>query len=155
MTRANCLSVGLSSEAIARRLKSGVLIRVYRDVYRFAAAPASWHQTVLAPCLRKCGFVWAFRRTAGAFWQLDGCEDRIVEVLATCRLEFVDSVQMQRVAYMPKRHVTVVSNIPVTMVHRTLADLGSVASPHAVEMALECALRRRITSVDPAVAHDR
>jgi very-short-patch-repair endonuclease len=67
--------------------------------------------------------------------------------VTTRKLRRLDEVLIHQVNEMPSRQVTVVSNIPVTTVHRTLADLGSVASPQAVEMALECALRRRVTSV--------
>jgi very-short-patch-repair endonuclease len=49
---------------------------------------------------------------------------------------------------MAPRHVTVVRGIPVTTVHRTLTDLGSVVDPNTVEMALESALRRKITTID-------
>jgi hypothetical protein len=48
----------------------------------------------------------------------------------------------------PPSDVCIVRKIPVTTVHRTLIDLGAVVPPDAVELALECALRRKITSVD-------
>lgn len=49
---------------------------------------------------------------------------------------------------MAPRHVTVVNNVPITTVHRTICDLGSAVDPDAVETAIDCALRRKITTVD-------
>ena len=49
---------------------------------------------------------------------------------------------------MPRRHVTTLGGISPTTVHRTLADLGFVADPDTVEMALESALRRKLTTID-------
>jgi hypothetical protein len=49
---------------------------------------------------------------------------------------------------MPANNITSVLAIAVTTVHRTLIDLGAVMHRDAVEVALECALRRRITSID-------
>lgn len=68
--------------------------------------------------------------------------------MTTCNLKRLDEVIVHYVKQMPPRHVTVVSNIPITTVHRTLCDLGSVVAPDVVEVALECALRRKITTVD-------
>jgi very-short-patch-repair endonuclease len=148
ITREYLLSIGVSSSAICRKLKSGELRAVYRTVYRVAAAPRTWSQSILAPCLRKPGNVWVFGRTAGAFWELDGCDRAVIEVATVSCLRNIDDVLIHRVAAMPSRDVAFVSNIPVTTVHRTLIDLGGLVDPESVEMALECALRRRITSID-------
>jgi hypothetical protein len=142
VTRAEALAAGLSREQIARRLRNGELIRVYRDVYRVAAVPSSWHQSALAPCLRLPGFVWVCGASAGRFWALDGCEGNEIEVLTTCKLRRIDDVTIHQVAGIAPRDVTVVRHIPVTTVHRTICDLGMAAAPNVVELALESALRR-------------
>jgi very-short-patch-repair endonuclease len=148
VTRADALAAGLSREQIARRVRNGELIRIYRDVYRVAAAPSSWHQAALAPCLRLPGFVWVSGATAGRFWALDGCEGNEIEVITTCKLRRIDDVTIHQVADIAPRHVTVVRHIPVTTVHRTICDLGMAVPPNIVELALESALRRRITTID-------
>jgi very-short-patch-repair endonuclease len=148
ITRTQALAAGVSRTGIARRLRSGEWIRVYPGVYRIAAVPVSWRQQVLAPCLRRPGRTWAFARTAGAFWELDGCGRDVIEVVSTQPIRSHDKVEYHVVTAMARRHVTVVNAIPVTTVHRTLTDLGSVVDANTVEMALESALRRNITTID-------
>jgi very-short-patch-repair endonuclease len=148
ITRAQSLQVGISVHGIARRLASGEWIRVHENVYRLASAPVTIEQMWLAACLRRPGSVWLSHRAAAAFWKLDGFEQRIVEVTTVCDLRSDGTITVHRIPLMPRIDATSVANMPVTTVHRTLIDLGSVASPDDVELALDCALRRRITSND-------
>jgi hypothetical protein len=148
LLREQLLGTGLSPSAIDRKIKSGELRVVYRGVYRMASSPTSWCQRILAPCLRLPGMVWVCGRTAAAFWELDGsCKD-VIEVVSPRGLRCVDEVIVHRTQSMSPRDVTVVKRIPITTVHRTLVDLGDWADVDQVELALESALRRRITSVD-------
>jgi very-short-patch-repair endonuclease len=148
ITREQLLACRVSESAIARKLRMGELALVYRSVYRVSAAPQTWHQSALAPCLRRPGSVWLYARTAGHFWDLDGCGINPIEVVTECHLRSWGPVEVHQTREMPSRDVTIVANMPVTTVHRTLVDLGTVAHPDIVETALECALRRRITSVE-------
>ncbi|MDQ4142276.1 MAG: DUF559 domain-containing protein [Actinomycetota bacterium] len=52
-----------------------------------------------------------------------------------------------RVEALPECDLTTVQNVPTTNATRTLVDLGSVVEEEVVELALEDALRRELTSV--------
>jgi very-short-patch-repair endonuclease len=103
----------------------------------------------MAVCLRAPGRVWVSHRGAGGFWDLDDVPRNVVEVTSLVDMR-VDprKVILHRTTCMPKWDVTSVSGLPITTVHRTLIDLSSVVDRDSVEVALECALRRRITSID-------
>jgi very-short-patch-repair endonuclease len=148
ITRQQALALGMSSSAIDRLLRNGDWLRVFENVFRIAAAPITHHQRLLAPCLRSPGKVWVSHRAAASFWGLDGFEDDLIEVSTVSGMRGCQDLVVHRLAQIPPSDVCIVRKIPVTTVHRTLIDLGSVVPPDAVELALECALRRKITSID-------
>jgi very-short-patch-repair endonuclease len=90
----------------------------------------------------------AFRRTAGAIWGLDAVDRGTIE-FAACKDRWprARDVQVTRLGDLRPDDVSKVEGWPpVTAVPRTLADLGAVLAPDAVERALESALRRRLAS---------
>jgi very-short-patch-repair endonuclease len=132
-----------------RRCQSGLIVKEYPRVYRFAAAPPSFQQKLKAVTLRAQGQVWASHRAAGGFWRLDDVPTGVAEFTTCTRLRTGDpDVIIHRVDGMSPRDVAEVSGLPITTVHRTLIDLGAVLDADAVEIALESALRRRITTID-------
>lgn len=54
---------------------------------------------------------------------------------------------VHRVRHLPRTDIEVRANIPVTSATRTLIDLGAVANPRQIELALESALRKGLTSL--------
>ena len=148
-TREQALSLGLTNRWLRRRIRSGLPTPEYFEVFRFSAVPPSFHQRLLAVCLRAPGKIWVSHRGAGAFWDLDEVPRNIVEVTSLVGMR-VDptKVVLHRTQRIPQKDITSVLGIPVTTVHRTLIDLGAAMDRDAVEVALECALRRRITSID-------
>jgi very-short-patch-repair endonuclease len=147
ITRDQARSQGVSGAAIHRRLSSGLWVREFPSVFRDVAVPASWHQKLKALTLRRPGQAWVSHRAACAFWQLDGFDPGPLEITTVSDLRPGHGFVVHRVRTMDATDVTQVANVPVTTVHRTLADVGSVADLATVELALECALRRRITSI--------
>jgi very-short-patch-repair endonuclease len=148
ITRDQAISYGATASTIHNLLKSNTWIKVNAGVYRLAAVAPTWHQSLLAACFRSSGKTWICGRSAAAFWTLDGFEPNLVEVCTVRNFKSKDGSIVHRIPDMPPAHITNVKGIPLTTVHRTLADLGSVVEPHLVEAALECALRRRITTID-------
>jgi len=148
-THEQAATLGLDDSWIYRRSRSGLIVKEYPRVYRFAAAPPSLRQKLRSITLRAPGQVWVSHRASGEFWQLDDVPPGAVEFTTCTKLRAMDrNVIIHRVDAMPPRDVTVVSGLPITTVHRTLIDLGAVLDPDTVEIALECALRRRITTID-------
>jgi very-short-patch-repair endonuclease len=139
----------MTDASIRHSVRRGLWIREEPNVFRVAAAPPTWEQRLIDSCLRYRGRVWVSHRAAAAFWGLDGFNPGIVEATADVDVRgFWQDVVVHRVKAMPKRHVTVIRGIPITTIHRTLMDLGAVASRDDVELALECALRRKVTTTD-------
>lgn len=145
-TRAQALVAGLSSGGIYRRTRSGIFMRVHPGVFTLSGSAASFESRVMALCLRAPGRTWACGQTAAILWQLDDFRPNLVEVCSIGFLEPAPEALIHHVTEIPGRDVTTLRRIPVTNVHRTLADLGSVVSRDRVEIAVECALRRRLTS---------
>jgi very-short-patch-repair endonuclease len=142
------MDAGMSPSAITRLLKTGEWLRLFENVFRLASAPVTVRQMWLAACLRRPGRVWLSHRGAASFWSLDGFDHETVEVTADCDIRSTHKVIVHNVGSMEPADFTLVESIPVTTVHRTLLDLGIVVPPDAVELALESALRRRITSIN-------
>ena len=148
-TQQQAVEAGLDKHWVTRRRKSGLIIREYERVYRFAGAPRSPKQRLRAVTLRAPGQVWVSHRGSGGFWQLDDVPADTLEFTTCTDIRAAGQhVILHRVGSMPVRDVTEVSGLPITTVHRTLIDLGAVVDADTVEIALECALRRRITIVD-------
>ena len=83
ITRQQALSLGLSSPTIVRRVSGGEWVRVFPGVYRLAAAPCTWEQTVLAGCLAAGRGAVASHRAAGTLLGLPGVP-RWVAVTVAC-----------------------------------------------------------------------
>lgn len=134
---------------ISRRLASGLIVREHPTVFRFSAAPTSFRQQLKAVTLWRPGEIWVSHRGAAGFWQLDEVPEGTLEVTVSSNIRTSrPDVIIHRATAITKRDVAEVSRIPITTVHRTLMDLGAVVSADIVELALECALRRRMTSID-------
>jgi hypothetical protein len=52
VSRTQALAEGMSSNSIDRRVHEAIWQRVRIGVYRFAAVPVSWHQSLMAACLQ-------------------------------------------------------------------------------------------------------
>ena len=148
ITKEQARAAGMSDAAIQRRVAAGFWQRKYRGVFRDVAVPVTWHGELMAITLSKPQMIWISHGAAAELWGLDGFESGVLEVttvadIRRCR----GAVSVHRVASMPRVDVAVVRSIPVTTVHRTLIDLGACADADLVELALECALRRGMTSM--------
>jgi very-short-patch-repair endonuclease len=148
LTRAQARKLGLTDSLINRRLRSGLYIKAAPKVLGLAGLPPTWEQRLMATCLRRPGRVWVSHRAAAAFWNLDGFSPEIVEVTTDVDLRSYETgTVIHRALAVPPRDVTVVKGIPITTVHRTLIDLGAEVNIDDLELALECALRRGVTTV--------
>jgi len=148
-TRDQARRCGLTDDTLWRRTRSGLLVSEYRNVLRYSLIPPSFHQQLMAVCLRVPGSIWASHRGAAALWGLDEVRPDIIEVTSSIPVYPGRSeVVVHRVSDMTARDTCVVAGIPATTVHRTLIDLGAVADAGVVEAAMESALRRGMTSIE-------
>jgi hypothetical protein len=120
---------------------------MYRGIYRNLAAPITWESDLVAACLTGGDGTVASHRAAAALYGLPGGSRTLVEI--TCR-RWRRSKHSPLVIHETKAldaaMTTIVDGIPSTTVERTLLDLGAVRGSLTVQMALDRALRLRLTS---------
>ncbi|MGH2687029.1 MAG: type IV toxin-antitoxin system AbiEi family antitoxin domain-containing protein, partial [Actinomycetota bacterium] len=145
ITRAQALGAGLSRSAVDRRVAAGRWRTLRPGVYAPRSVPPSWHQRLTAAVLAGGPSACASHRSAGALWSLDGVGERLLEIsLPTGRR--MSGVSVHRSRRDDDRDITHIDGIRVTAIERTILDLSGVVSPRGTALALDDALRRRLTS---------
>ena len=138
--------LGVTPAQRQSRAARGIWRRVGKGIFVVAAVPPSWEQNLMILCRRAPGRVWTAARAAAALWGLDGFATKRIEVATVADLRARSGREViRRIHSMPAGDVTILRGLPVTTVHRTLIDIGDVADPDDVELAYECARRRRQT----------
>lgn len=145
LTRAQARDCGMADGAITYQLRSG-WHAMHRGVFSLPGFSPCWEQSVLAACLRGGPSTVASHSTAGALLRLDGCDRGAIHLLSS-HVWTSPGVTIHRTRALPACDCTKVGPIPVTNASRTLLDLGAVCDEEVVEIALECALRRGLTSI--------
>lgn len=129
------------------RLSAGRWAIVYEGAYRIAGVPLSWHGRVLAACWAGGVRAVASHRTAAELWQFPGRNTTFIEL--TCprwhRARHDDLVVHE--SRVTEQLPSTIECIPVTSAARTLFDLAAVVGPGTLDLAVESALRRRLTEV--------
>jgi very-short-patch-repair endonuclease len=152
VTRRQALTV-LSTNTLDRRVRARRLEPVRRGVSRYAGAPATWEQQLLAVCLSAGPRVFVSFRAAAALDAFDGFPRRGLEVTRFGgRSSVIDGVIVHESAVFDARHVRRVAGIPTTSVARMLCDLTAVVPEWTVERAVDEALRRKIVRLADLVA---
>lgn len=144
--RDQALQCGLSSATIGRRVASGRWRRIFPNVYLVAGTPMSWTSWTLAAVLW-AGDAVASHRAVARLWGFPGFESAPIDLSSARRLRS-PKVIVHHATDLESCDRTRVAVVPVTSVHRTLIDLGDVASAQQVEDALDNAVRRGLTSAD-------
>jgi very-short-patch-repair endonuclease len=140
------LNCGLDDQAILRLCKAGRWERLQPRAYVVAGAPITW-QTRLAAVDASLENGFAFsHETAGALLGLDEVEQGSVEI-ATMQTPKLWNVTIHRVRS-PLRRLIRVDGFPITSAHRTVLDLFAVKHRDSAALALEDALRKKLTTID-------
>lgn len=138
---------GLTEGQIECRILNCLWQKVYRDVYRVSGAPETWEGDLLSATWAGGTRAVASRRSAAELHGLPGRTREFVEI--TCprwRRTRQDAVRVHETKALDPIDLTVVKGIAVTTPARTLFDLGGVCREGLVELALENALRRGLTT---------
>lgn len=146
LTEPQATELGWTTGSLARATKAGRILRPEPGVLKVAGAPTTWRQQLLARCLTEGGY--ASHRAAAALWGLEGFEPRVQDVTVH-RWERRPNASVRNLhesTRLTDGDVTEIDGIPCTSIEWTLAHLGAVVSPHQVEMALDDALRRGLTT---------
>lgn len=141
ITRAQALEYGMSTDAIKRRVRAGLWMRVGPCLYLIDGAPTSSRQELMQACLLFEGVVAG--RSAAAVHGLLGFRAQGIEVVTLRSYRGVpQGVIVHRTNYLPTEDVTAVGGLPITTPARTLLDLGGLVSPKQVARALTDAVAR-------------
>lgn len=153
VNRATVVAAGGDDGLIGRRIDADRWRRVQDGVYLVGIGPPTWLQSLHAACMAAGPSAVASHRAAAVLWELDGVGGRVIEVTYRHPTESrVEGAILHRSRRLGPADSTVHQGVPVTTVERTLIDLGRFAGPTAVEVALESAMRKRLTTVDRLVA---
>lgn len=152
LSRTQALGLGMSPSAIHRRLKTGRWERIFPEVYRLAGSTSTWLQSLTAALLWAGDEGVAGAGSAAALWKLDGCSEGQIELFVPHWRAAPGSVIVHQTRLHPGE-VTTRCGLRVTTAERTLLDLAARLPEAATEIALEDALRRRLTTIDRLDAH--
>jgi very-short-patch-repair endonuclease len=137
-----------SPKQLRYRLAKGTVVHVVGEVYRFAAAPLTWHQQLQAIDLwAKKGFAFSHETAAalhglGAFKQ----EGRIA-LTSTTRMRTQPWFRVYRVEALSHTDKEDVEGLPVTKVPRTLFDLAARTDRTTLRSCVDQALREKKTTM--------
>ncbi|HEX2125398.1 MAG TPA: type IV toxin-antitoxin system AbiEi family antitoxin domain-containing protein [Thermoleophilaceae bacterium] len=150
------LSAGVSARQIRRRLEKGLLIPVFRGVYRVGHVAPCYEATYMA-AVKACGEGAVLMGRAAAYHQgiLRCSEVPPPEVLSPREhdIEGVTTVRSRRIHPLDR---AVHRGIPVTPVPRTLVDLAAVLDEAELARAFhEAHVRYRITPLQVQAVLDR
>lgn len=142
ITRAQARDCGMSDTSITYHARRS-WTSIEAGVFMLPGFAPSWEQKIMALCLREAV---ASHSTAGVLLGLDGCEREPIHVLARTKLS-CGYATVHRTGSLPACDLGNSGPIRITNASRTLVDLGAVCDEETVEFALECALRRGMTSI--------
>jgi hypothetical protein len=146
-TRSQATAHGMTDEVICTRVRRGEWIRVCRGIYRVAAVPQTWHQKVCVACLKGGPSAFASHLCSAAAWRLEGFAPGPVEVSTTARIVPLEGTRVHHVVQPVPGDVEQWGAVKVSSVVRTLIELAATVEDESLEIAMDDALRKRLTSV--------
>ncbi|HEX5587592.1 MAG TPA: hypothetical protein VFZ17_09805 [Acidimicrobiia bacterium] len=148
--------IGVKSHDRKYRVTNGRWIELHRGVYRVAGVPGSWRSDLLAACWAGGTRAVASHRSAAELHGLPGRSSSLIEI--TCHhwhRTRHDGLVVHESRALSDRDITIIDAIPVTTVERTIFDLCAVRGRKTVDLAIDNALRRDLTTFDRLAAASR
>lgn len=136
---------GLSDDALHRAVQAGRLTRDLPRIYRDPSVPRSWEQQLMAAQLW-AGDAAVSHRSAAALHGLWGFEPGPIELTAPIARRQPKGITLHR-GLLTGADVSSVGPFRAASPTRTLIDLAAVVGEEAVEIALDSALRKGMTSL--------
>jgi very-short-patch-repair endonuclease len=135
------------------RLDNGRWQELYPGVYRIGGAPPSWRGDLLAACWAGGPRAVASHRAAAALWGFPGGRE---DVEITCprwrRTQKDGELVVHESRVLTAADVAERDAIPCTTVERTIFDLAAVVGPRTLDLAVDSALRRELTTIAELVS---
>ncbi len=146
---ADAIAAGFTYSQIRQRKARGEWVSEYDTVLRIAGTPDSHHGRLLAVCRAAGARAVVSHRAATWLYECPGGSATLVEI--SClrwRRSRQMGIRVHETKALTAADATVIGGIPVTTIERTLLDLGAVRNLPTVELALEHALHRRLTTLE-------
>ena len=144
ISRTEALGFGMSDRAIDLRLEEGTWIRVLPGVFRVAGHAPTWRGKLHAALLWAGPEAFVSHEAAAALYGIDGFQQGPVVITAP-NVHSVPGVKVHRLRR-PAR-TRVVEGIAVSWMERTLMDVCSSAEPTRSGLAMDDALRKKLTTL--------
>lgn len=139
---------GLSVKQRAVRVRTGRWELRYPGVYAIAGVPRSWRGDLLAACWGASNLAMASHRSGAALRDLPGGRTDLLEI--TCersKRAKVEGLVVHETKLLDVADIDCVDGIPCASVEQTLLGLAATVRLEVLEMAVDRALHRQLTSV--------
>jgi very-short-patch-repair endonuclease len=148
VTRQEALALGLSDDAIYRKVKRGLWQELFPTAYLTSTGPPTWEQRLLAACLWAGPEAVVSHRSAAQLLGLTKRTEKLVELttLRNVRNSCPDLV-LHRVRELPNYLKTKIGQIPITTPIWTLIDLAGVVEFTSLQEAYDEGRRRGLITV--------
>jgi len=149
VTRGQALTCGMSPGQLRSAIDGGLLIPVYRGVFRVAGAPFERRQRVYALILAAGEDAAASHETAAELRHWPGFTNHAVEVVRPWKRNRKAGrlLGLHESTFLPSHHVTTIEGIRVTTVERTLFDLAARLSRKRLERVVANAVNAGQTTI--------
>jgi hypothetical protein len=140
--------LGVTEEMCRHRLATGRWQIVHVSAYRVAGAPTTWRSALLAACWAGGTRAVASHRSAAALYDIPSGRQDLAEI--TCphwRRARHDGLVVHESRLLTADDIAFVDAIPCTTIERTLFDIAGLGKPRTLELAIDAALRRELTSL--------
>jgi very-short-patch-repair endonuclease len=140
--------IGFTPDQREFRARAGRWEVRFDRVYSMAGVPRSWHGDLLAACFGAQGLVVASHRSAGKLWDLPGGSSELIEI--TChrwKRAKIQGLVVHETLLLADDDICLVEGIPTASIEQTLLGLAAVVHVSIVEMAIDRALHRKLTTV--------
>ncbi len=147
-TYQHAAAAGIGARQREVRVRTGRWVLRAPGVYSIAGAPESWRGSVLAACWAAHGLAVASHRSAAELWGLPGGRRDIMEI--TCRRSRrakSPGLVVHETKLLKDVDMQTIDGIPTTSIEQTLLGLAAVVLESTVEMALDRALNRKLTTI--------
>jgi len=143
-------AAGVPRRAVERRVASGWLEHVDREIYRVSSSEATWHQRALTAVWTQGPDALLSHRAAARLWRLEGVSSAPFEVLTErwMRRQRRPNVMVHETNHLMGTDRTEVDGIQCTSVVRTLLDVAGVLHPFRTDQLFEDATRKRLCTPD-------
>ena len=149
ISRKQAASAGMSRHQIRLRVDTGRWHQVERGVFMIGGAPIKWRSRLLALCLSFGDEAVVSHLPAGALWHLAGFDPEPAPeaTVDRNRSRRNQGYQVHSIGPVQASDRTIVDAIPVTTPTRTLLDCAAQLTAETLEIAVDDAIRRKMTSV--------